>query len=91
MNLLLEFTSGVQVKGRLEKIIRKQGRNLVFSFQNCTVSYQDIELFKPEWGIYDMAVGEKIISAFAGPADPDAFELKYPAPKEKTHHIKYTD
>jgi phenylalanine-4-hydroxylase len=88
--LFLEFTSGVQVRGRLEKIIRKQGRNLAFSFQNCSVSYKNQELFKPEWGIYDMALGEKIISAFAGTADPDAFGLKYPAPKEKTHHIKYS-
>ncbi|MDO9258090.1 MAG: aromatic amino acid hydroxylase [Bacteroidales bacterium] len=88
--LFLEFTSGVQVKGRLEKIIRKQGRNLVFSFLECTVIYLNKILFRPEWGVYDMAVGEKIISAFSGPADPDAFGLKYPAPKEKTHHIKYS-
>jgi phenylalanine-4-hydroxylase len=79
--LLLEFISGVQVKGR----------NLVFSFQDCIVTFQELILFKPGWGIYDMAVGEKIISAFAGPADPGAFGLKYPAPKEKTHHIKYTE
>lgn len=87
----LEFNSGVLVRGRLEKITRKQGHNLVFSFHNCTVSYKDRVFFKPEWGIYDMAVGEKIVSAFAGPADPDGFELKYPAPEEKTHHIQYTD
>jgi phenylalanine-4-hydroxylase len=34
-----------------------------------------------------MAVGEKIVSAFSGPADPHAFELEYPVPKEKTHKI----
>ncbi len=89
--LLLEFNSGVQVKGRLEKITCKQGGNLLFTFHNCTVKYLDTELFKPEWGIYDMAVGEKIISSFAGPADPDSFELKYPVPEEKTHHIQYSD
>lgn len=89
--LFFEFNSGVLVKGRLEKITRKQGRNLVFSFQNCTVTYQNKVLFKPEWGVYDMAVGEKIMSAFAGPTDPDAFGLKYPAPEEKTHHIQYSD
>ncbi len=88
--LRLEFTSGVQVKGRLERVIRMQGRNLLFSFVECTVIYRNQELFKPEWGMYDMALGEKIISSFAGPADPDAFGLKYPAPKEKTHHIQYS-
>ena len=88
--LLLEFNSGVLVKGRLEKITRKQGHNLVFSFHNCIVKYKDIDLFKPEWGMYDMALGEKVVSAYAGPADPEGFELKYPAPEEKTHHIQFT-
>jgi phenylalanine-4-hydroxylase len=89
--LLLEFNSGVQVKGRLEKITRQQGFNLIFTFHNCIVSYGKMQLFKPEWGVYDMAVGEKIISAFAGPADPDGFQLKYPVPEEKTHHISYSN
>ena len=89
--LTLDFNSGVQVKGRLEKITSQLGHNLVFSFQNCTVRYKDMELFKPEWGVYDMAVGESITSAFAGPADPDAFGLKYPAPAEKTHHFQHPE
>jgi len=89
--LSLEFDSGVIINGRLEKITRMHGFNLIFSFSNCSVFYKNLPLFNPEWGIYDMAVGEKIISAFSGPADPDAFELKYPAPEEKTHHIVYSD
>lgn len=89
--MVLNFESGVQVEGRLEKITRQKGRNLIFSFQNCTVRYQNIELFKPEWGIYDMAVGSEIISTFSGPADPDAFELTYPAPTEKTHHFEHSE
>lgn len=91
INLLLKFNSGVLVSGNLETITRKLGRNLVFSFLNCTVTYLNTVLFKPEWGMYDMAVGETIVSAFAGPADPDAFGLKYPAPREKTHHIHYNN
>ncbi|MEI8045982.1 MAG: aromatic amino acid hydroxylase [Bacteroidota bacterium] len=90
-DLLLEFISGVKVEGRLEKVTRHQGNNLILSFQNCTVWYQDVQLFKPEWGIYDMAIGEKITSAFAGPADPAAYELSYPAPVEKTHHLQHSD
>lgn len=89
--VLLQFESGVQVKGRLEKITKYCGRNIILSFYDCTVKYNDEFLFKPEWGVYDMAVGDKIKSAFAGPADPDAFGLNYNAPVEKTHHIKYTE
>jgi len=89
--LKLEFNSGVNVSGILEKITRHHGLNLIFSFRNCMVIYKDSVLFQPDWGMYDMAVGENIVSAFAGPADPDAFELKYPAPEEKTHHLLHTD
>lgn len=89
--LSLEFTGGVKVTGTLERITNRNGFNLLFSFTNCKVIYHDIELFKPEWGIYDMAIGAYIISAFAGPADPDAFGLNYPAPEEKTHHIEHTE
>jgi phenylalanine-4-hydroxylase len=38
-----------------------------------------------------MAVGTRVISAFAGPADPFAFGLEYPVPKEKTHKIEHTE
>ena len=31
-------------------------------------------MFDPSWGVYDMAVGEKIVSVFSGPADISAFD-----------------
>ena len=31
------------------------------------------DLFKPEWGEYDLACGEKIISIYGGPADWEKF------------------
>jgi phenylalanine-4-hydroxylase len=89
--LNLEFTGGVAVNGKLEKITSHKGHNLIFSFSECTVSYKDMTLFRPEWGTFDMAVGEEIISAFAGPVDADAFKLEYPVPAEKTHHIEHTE
>jgi len=89
-NVHIEFTSGVQVRGRLERITRNQGRNLIFTIHDCSVTYNGELLFDPAWGIYDMAVGESVVSAFSGPADPDAFELKYPAPEEKTHHLVHS-
>ncbi len=89
--LKLDFDSGVQVNGRLEKVTKLSGNNLLFSFQNCTVIYKNQLLFKPEWGVYDMAIGEEIISAFSGPADAEAFGLRYKAPAEKTHHFQHSE
>ena len=87
----LEFESGVKVNGKLEKVLSKDGRNLIFSFSNCTVTYQNETLFQPEWGMFDMAVGERIVSAFSGPADPVAYGLKFYVPAEKTHKIVHSE
>jgi len=64
---------------------------LLISFKNCTVSFQDEILFDPAWGVYDMAVGKKIVSAFAGPADPNSFENTSKLSETKTHKLSYTD
>jgi phenylalanine-4-hydroxylase len=85
-----EFESGLSVEGDTIKILRKEGKLLLISFSNCSVQLDGATLFEPSWGIYDMAVGEKITSAFNGPADAEAFGLEYEAPVEKTQHIKYS-
>ncbi len=86
----IEFESGVKVKGTLDKILRKERNILLLTFTNCLVKYKDKILFNPSWGVYDMAVGEKIFSAFSGAADPNAFEFAFDPPKEKTHKIIHT-
>lgn len=86
----LEFESWLTVDGKLESILKKEDKNLIFKFEGCTVKYHDQVLFQPEWGTFDMAIGQTIDSAFSGPADPNAFKLSYPAPKEKTHKILHS-
>lgn len=85
-----EFESGVEIRGTLQKATRKENRLLVLTFQDCLVKHKGKTLFEPQWGIYDMAIGENIKSAFSGPADPEGFELNYEAPQEKTHQIEFT-
>ena len=72
----LEFEGGVTVKGEIITGTRNlQGKILLISFKNCTVTHNDTILFKPEWGQYDMAVGKAVISGFSGPADLNSFDL----------------
>ena len=86
-----QFESGISVAGVIKSTIRK-GKNLILmSFTDCTVKYEDRILFQPAWGVYDMAIGEKIISAYSGPADPVGFGLEYEVPGEKTHQINYDE
>lgn len=72
----LEFGSGICVKGQVSSFMRCNGKVVLISFADCRVT--DLRtgkvLFTPEWGSYDMAVGEQIISVWCGAADKDAYE-----------------
>ncbi len=71
-----EFKGGVIVKGEIITGTRNlQGKILLISFKNCTVTHGDTVLFKPEWGQYDMAVGKSVASGYSGPADLNSFNL----------------
>src|SRR5215510_2240094 len=80
----LEFLSGVADSGKVEKILRRDGRLLLITFSNCTAKYGDRVVFNPDWGMYDMAVGERISSVFNGAADKDAYNQVALVPKERT-------
>ncbi|TCP25081.1 phenylalanine-4-hydroxylase [Tenacibaculum skagerrakense] len=88
----LEFEGGVKVEGEVITGIRDlRGRIQLISFKNCTVTHYDTVLFHPDWGIYDMAVGVEIISAYAGPADVNSYGDIGKVSETKTHKIKYSD
>jgi len=57
---------------------------ILISFSNCTAKYGDRILFDPDWGTYDMAVGDRITSVFNGAADKDAYNQVALVPKERT-------
>lgn len=81
----LEFLSGITVCGRLRQIHRQEHRNLVLSFDDCTVTdLQGQILFDPSWGCYDMAVGARIDSVYGGTADRDTFSLYEARPTSST-------
>jgi phenylalanine-4-hydroxylase len=87
----LKFEGGIIVEGEIITGKRNlQGKIILISFKNCKVTFGDQVLFHPSWGIYDMAVGESIVSAFSGIADPNAYGLTFAVPKEKTHKIHYS-
>ena len=83
----LEFESGIVVEGKIDKILRRDGKLLLITFSNCTATFGDSVLFEPNWGVYDMAVGDRIISVFNGAADNDAYNQVALIPKERTIKI----
>ncbi|NJY61833.1 aromatic amino acid hydroxylase [Salinimicrobium sp. CDJ15-81-2] len=86
-----EFEGGIKVSGEIITGTRNlQGKIILISLKNCTVTYKEEILFQPEWGNYDMAVGKEIISAFAGPADARSFDLITHVPTSTTIKSKKT-
>jgi phenylalanine-4-hydroxylase len=88
----LEFEGGIKVTGNVITGTRGlRGKILLVSLKNCTVTHNETVLFKPAWGIYDMAVGKEVVSAFADAADINSFEDKSEVSKTKTRKIKYSE
>ncbi|SNY92772.1 aromatic amino acid hydroxylase [Flagellimonas pacifica] len=81
----LEFEGGVKVEGTIITGTRNlQGKILLVTFKDCTVTHNGTVLFLPEWGLYHMAVGQEVVSAFNGPADLNSFNLITHVPLETT-------
>ncbi len=86
----LEFESGIQVSGTIENILKPADKIMLITFSNCTAKdASGSVLFLPEWGQYDMAVGERIVSVFNGAADKDAYEELTYVSQKQTHKIQY--
>jgi phenylalanine-4-hydroxylase len=87
----MEFEGNIKITGEIITGSRNlHGEIILISLKNCTVTHGETILFQPEWGIYDMAVGKKIVSAFSGPADVNSFNLISHVPSSKTILAKHT-
>ncbi len=87
----LEFESGISAAGRLERIVRHDGQIVLMTFTDCEVTRGDTTLFHPDWGTFDMAVGERIVSVFSGSADKDAYQQVSLVPRERTVKTEFDD
>lgn len=87
----LNFEGGVCVEGKIitgKRDIR--GKIQLITFKECRVTYGDEVLFDPSWGVYDMAVGKSLVSAFAGPADDKSFKNIHKKSETVTQKIVYS-
>ncbi len=83
----LNFLSGITVQGVLKGLIRRDQKNILMTFHNCTTTDINGEiLFDPSWGVYDMAIGDSVVSVFGGSAD----QQHYPLYKAPSSHVTET-
>lgn len=72
----LNFEGGIRVHGKIVTGTRNlQGQIILITFENCQVTYNGKLLFESNDSLYNMAIGERIVSAFHGPADVKSFDL----------------
>ena len=72
----LDFTGGINVMGKIVTGTRNlQGRIILITFENCKVTHKGNILFESNNELYNMAIGEEIVSAYHGPADLKSFDL----------------
>jgi phenylalanine-4-hydroxylase len=72
----LEFASGIRIVGKVKSQIRRNSQLVVLSLVECTATLGNETLFKPEWGTYDLACGDQVVSVFGGAADRKAYVAK---------------
>ncbi|WP_335966528.1 aromatic amino acid hydroxylase [Galbibacter sp. PAP.153] len=90
--VLLEFEGDITVNGTIITGTRNlMGKIILISIDQCTVKHKDTILFQPEWGIYHLAVGKEVISAYSGPADVNSFDLITHVPTENTIKSKKSE
>ena len=88
----LNFIGGLNLKGIVSSTLKRNSKLILISFTDCTLKDEQQHIyFDPSWGVYDMAVGEKIVSVYSGAADKDAFEEIHPKAKTATFHPEYTE
>lgn len=86
-NERIEFTyeSGVRVEGlNITGMRNVNGKLMLIQFTDCTVTFKNEVLFSPSDGILHLAVGKEIVSAYAGPADYNSFDLIFHESETKT-------
>jgi len=72
----LQFESGVRVQGKVKSTTRREGKLVVLTWEDCTVTLGDRTLFQPEWGVFDMACGTRVASVFGGAPDRGRYLLE---------------
>lgn len=90
--VVLNFSSGLVLQGKVKSIERRNSKIILISFTDCSLKdEQGNSYFEPSWGVYDMAVGEKICSVYCGAADKRAFEMANFKAGSRTIQQEYND
>jgi len=87
----LTFENGILVEGKLVGQTFMEDKLVLLSFADCKVTDKEGQVFfEPAWGMFDMAIGDTIVSVFNGSADKNALEDQLYVSEQPTHQPNYT-
>ena len=89
------FNSGINLEGVIKNKIYDSSKLLVVSFNNCKITKGDKILFNPDWGPFDLACGNSVVSVYGGPADIksylDFMNIELPNKVKPKYLTKYSE
>ena len=89
--IALVFEHGIVVEGKLVGQTYMEEKLVLLSFADCNVTDNEGNVFfEPAWGMFDMAIGDTIVSVFNGTADKNIFEDQLHISEQPTHQQNYT-
>ncbi len=65
--------SGIELRGVWTGRVVREGRSVVLTFQNCTITRGAQILYRPDWGPFDLACGAQVVSVYGGAGDRGAW------------------
>ncbi len=87
----LNFENGIMVEGKLVSQTYMEEKLVLLSFADCKVTDKEGQVFfDPAWGMFDMAIGDTIVSVFNGSADKNTLEDQLYVSEQSTHQPSYT-
>ena len=82
----LTFESGYQLEGEVIQIFNLDGKIQLISLRNCSLWDENKKLIcNPSSGIFDLGIGEKVVSVFGGAADKNVLEEIIPKQKRNSN------
>jgi len=90
--VVLEFESGIRLQGKLQPLSSGASRPHphLFTFESCEIRWGDRVLYRREWGPFDWAAGERVVSVAGHAADRSAYlkatgQFDRPKARQKTN------
>ena len=89
--IVLVFENGIVVEGKLVGQTYMEEKLVLLSFADCNVTDNEGNMFfEPAWGMFDMAIGDTVVSVFNGSADKNALEDQLYVSEQPTQQPNYS-